>query len=150
MANIGDQLLQPDNGMQRIDDSNLNIIYNGTFTQKSDTNKHNDTSIYTTTLNDSIEFYFYGTKFYIIDMYYKTRSNQIMVEIDGSVDGTWNGYNATATTQLLLVYKKEGLKRESHHVKITNKSSSSNTTMLLDCIDIDEDGNLHFLTSCFN
>ena len=29
MANIGEQLLQPENGWKRIDDTDTNIIYNG-------------------------------------------------------------------------------------------------------------------------
>ena len=140
MANVGSILITPESGMIRLDDTNRNIKYNGTFTTNTDSNKHNNTCTYSTIVGDSIEFYFYGSRFYIIDMFYKSRSNRIEVMIDDSIDSYLNCYSATLENQKVLVYKKEGLEKGLHHVKLTNQSTMSNTTMVLDAIDINEDG----------
>ena len=67
MANIGDQLLQPESGMKRIDNTNLNIKYSGTWITSNSTLYYNGSNIGTNVVGNSMEFYFYGTKLVLMD-----------------------------------------------------------------------------------
>ena len=107
MANIGEQLLQPESGCRRIDDSNLNIKYIGNWntTSSASYNYYNSTLHSTKgSVDNKIEFYFYGTKLSIISSYYTDMSSNISIEIDDIIDSF--SCNNSLMYQV-LAYKKE-------------------------------------------
>ena len=139
---VGDNLVSPLSGYQRIDDFNINIKYIGSWTNSaSASGYHNSTSSFTTTVNDYFEFYFYGTKFKIIDRLAENRSSSNSVYIDEVFDSDYSGYkNVSASDEFNSVYEKDGLEKKVHHVKIIKKDTSTNRSMNIDAIDIDDDG----------
>ena len=144
MANIGDQLLQPESGMQRIDGSNINIKYSGTWTTANSTPYYNGSNIGTTVAGDSMEFYFYGTKLVLMDSICENRTNSVEISIDNNTE-TFSCYSSLSVLSAkcqICTYEKHDLERKIHHIKITNNDSSTNRYLFIDCIDIDEDGKM--------
>lgn len=142
MATVGDQLLNPESGWQRIDDANKNIKYNGNWISATgDPNTYAGTAHYFTlggTTENSIEFYFYGTKLRIIDMYWSNRVNNVTVELDGVIS-SYNPNNSTNKYRV-IVFERLNLQYGFHKVKLTTTSTSNNFS--LDAIDIDSNGEI--------
>ena len=135
------QLLQPESGWIRIDDSNNKIKYigeNWNFINDISIGAYNDTyhGCIKNPNNSSIDFYFYGTKIRVLDSCYPDRVSSINIEIDDDTeDYSPNGNLGKFSA---VVYEKTSLSKKIHHVKIsTNKTSGY---WGLDAIDIDEDG----------
>lgn len=142
MANIKEQLLTPEEGWQRIDDSDSNIIYNGTgwVTEQKDAfaSSYNSTRHYNNQGN--ITFYFYGSKIRILCGSYPTRSTSINIDID-NINYTFSENYKTVTTPSVqeIVYEKVDLNKELHKVMIY-LSENDTKYYELDAIDIDDDG----------
>ncbi|WKL00829.1 hypothetical protein Q0F98_28385 [Paenibacillus amylolyticus] len=142
MATVGDQLLNPESGWQRVDDANKSIKYNGNWLSVTgDPNTYAGTAHYFTlsgATTNSIEFYFYGTKLRIIDMYWSNRVNNVTVELDGVIS-SYNPNNSTNKYRV-IVFERLNLQYGFHKVKLTTTSTSNNFS--LDAIDIDSNGEI--------
>ena len=67
MANLEEQLLQPESGMQRIDVTNINFALSGQaqiYNYSSGSSVYNNTSIYFPGGQGSVTFYVYTSKLY--------------------------------------------------------------------------------------
>lgn len=142
MANVGEQLKQPESGMKRIDNTFYAIKYNGTFLSLNYSEYYNSSCRYTRTVDDYIEFYVYTSKLYILDLLFNTRSDKCEVYIDGVFSGNINAYkNVSSGKYNTVIFVANDMTKSVHHIKIINKTTdSSHSTLCLDCIDIDEDG----------
>lgn len=145
MANIGDQLLTPESGWQRIDDRDTHFTYTNMSAETSQ-NFYNGTyyaiNILTNTVS-SVEFYFYGTKLRLYDQLYSNRNQGTTITIDDSIVEPCSGYSTTNTsTGMYLYYEKTNLDKRIHHIKIEAPATadSSKSSFAMDCIDIDDDG----------
>ena len=79
MANIGEQLLQPEAGWRRIDDTFYTIKYSPNIIFASNNSETYNLTNHTIQANDFdsyIEFYFYGTKLRIVGQVYSNRSKK--------------------------------------------------------------------------
>lgn len=135
---VGQQLLAPESGWQRLDDTNTKIAYSGTWTRYSDPHYNgslNESNIY----GDTIKFNFYGTMLRIIYAKASNRDSNIIITIDG-IQYNYNPYNSTLLYQI-IVFEKIGLDLKVHNVVIT-KGTNSATYFGLDAIDIDSSGYL--------
>ena len=137
MAKVGEQLLAPEAGWKRIDDTDNKIIYSkGWGKYNSDSlygNSHHQTNV----LNESVIFYFYGTKLRIVNSVNDDRTDNIELTIDGNTY-YYSEYSNSAKYKI-LIFEQCKLKNTFHKVKITN---TENKYITLDCIDIDYDGYL--------
>ncbi|WP_257132347.1 hypothetical protein [Bacillus cereus] len=133
---VGEQLLQPELGWKRIDDTDPLIRYIGNWKLTTGNDKHyNKTTHYNLDkkLDTSFEFEFVGTKLRLLaygDSGYDATSK---VLIDGKEETMV--YNSPSGNQVIR-YEKIGLDRGKHTVKVIGKAMS------LDSIDIDADGYL--------
>ena len=144
-ATVGKQLTNPENGWQRIDDTDTNIIYSGTWL--TDNNPRYSAQLWNGACNycaggnvSTSTFKFYGTKLRIIGALFTNKVNNNIVIID-NVEYTFNEYGTG--TYRALVYEKTGLDLGVHTVVI--KPSSTMTTsqnLVFDAIDIDDNGYL--------
>ena len=70
MSKEGEQLLSPESGWKRIDNTDSNIVYNGTGWAKSTVDSkyeyYNNTASYTTIVGDSVDIYFKSNKIRIM------------------------------------------------------------------------------------
>ena len=135
---VGQQLLAPESGWQRLDDTNNKIIYKGTWTRYSDPHYNgrlNESNIY----GDTIKFKFYGTMFRLVYAKASNRDSNVIITIDG-IQYNYNPYNSTLLYQI-IVFEKIGLDLKVHDVVIT-KGTNSATYFGLDAIDIDSSGYL--------
>ncbi|MGE7111210.1 Ig-like domain-containing protein [Lysinibacillus sp. NPDC047702] len=143
-ASIGQQLLQPEEGWKRYDDSSTLIVkkeyetsvqspaYGGSFSWIADgTNK-------------PIEFTFYGTKLRLIARYYNGvyYGEKINLYIDDELKTTFSEKSPTSDVFQALVAEVSGLTNSIHRVKILLDPSSTDKGINLDAIDIDETGQL--------
>lgn len=142
MATIGGQLSTPESGWQRIDDMNEYISYKGDnwVITTTDANTYLGTSHYCpiNVSNNTIEFWFYGTKLRLIDLLYNNRVDNVNVSIDGNVE-TYNP-NSPSNIYQILLYEKTGLDLAVH--KCILSSTSATGTFSFDAIDIDDNGYL--------
>ena len=143
MANIGEQLLVPESGWKRIDDTDSNIVYNGTWNTQNFSNYYNSSSHYTNENTAYISFKYYGTKIRLLMIYYSTKTDGNVIEIDGTkyyfnCSNSMSGEVATSN----LAFEKTGLNKKAHNVKIYAPNASASKNLHFDAIDIDEDGKL--------
>ena len=137
MANIGEQLLVPESGWKRIDDTNEKIIYSKDWESYNYGGFYGNSQHQTYALNASITFYFHGTKLRIINSISSNRGKNIKLTID---DNVYHYSEYSDSTEFrILVFEKCNLKNTLHKVEITN---IENSYITLDCIDIDENGKL--------
>ena len=133
MANIGDQLLQPEVGWKRIDDTNINIRYSSNMISEQNSSCHNNTNHYSKTDGAYYEFYKYYSNFRLIAGRYMNKNYKI--EIDEveypTPDITFE------QDYYCLAYEKLNMGKTIHHIKFTKISG---TSFELDSIDIYEDG----------
>jgi uncharacterized protein YjdB len=141
-AKVGDSLTAPEKGWQRFDDSNSKIKYLGSWKAVTGDSEgfYNSTTHYTSTLNDSISFKFYGTKLRIIQTINNNRDTNVSVTIDGVNKSTYSLYNASSQYQVLK-FEQQNLSLGIHSVTIT-KATDNTMYLDLDAIDIDSTGYL--------
>ena len=152
MATVGDQLVTPESGWRRYDDTHVGLKYTGTWTTPSPSNiGYYGGSIRVTSRavdNNYVTFSFFGTKLRIISDLYSDRHSDNAITIDG-VTEMYSAFRAVGSPSLQqsIVYEKTGLPLAFHTVTITTGHNRINFT--LDAIDIDETGYLygHALTS---
>lgn len=142
MATIGQQLLQPEEGWKRYDDSVGYIKYEGTWQR----NMPNASSwlgtrhISSNTPDKIIKFVFKGTKLRILCNSSSNRSMNATITIDGEVE-TIN-FRHTSTLPISptrLAYEKTGLSNDYHTVIIRDNTTDY---IDIDCIDVDYDGEI--------
>lgn len=137
MAKVGEQLLTPEAGWKRIDDTDNKIIYSKGWEKYNSDSLYGNSHHQTNVLNESVIFYFYGTKLRIVNSVNDDRTDNIELTIDGNTY-YYSEYSNSAKYKI-LIFEQCKLKNTFHKVKITNKE---NKYITLDCIDIDEDGYL--------
>lgn len=143
MANIGEQLSAPESGWKRIDDTDSNIVYNGTWNTQKSSNYYNSSSHYTNENTAYISFKYYGTKIRLLMIYYSTKTDGNVIEIDGTkyyfnCSNSMSSGNGTSN----LAFEKTGLNKKVHNIKIYAPNASISKSLHIDAIDIDEDGKL--------
>jgi hypothetical protein len=138
MATVGQALTTPEATWRRYDDTDSRIKYAGNWIKYTDSARYNGGDAYTTSLNDSVTFKFYGTKLRIISLMNVDNSNSISITIDGSTE-YYSQINASLLKQA-LVYEKTGLTLGKHTVIITNNVGSKYCN--IDAIDMDDTGYL--------
>ncbi|MCQ6566726.1 hypothetical protein NPX88_13250 [Bacillus mycoides] len=136
-SKVGDQLLQPEVGWKRIEDSNSNFKYTGDgWATHSDAKWSGGSTHYCPNSDKlaTVEFVFNGTKLRIIGLLSAGyREGQIW--IDEQPVETINFEQPNAQYQS-LVYEKLGLANCEHKVKL------SGLNINFDAIDIDSDGSI--------
>ncbi|WP_143317882.1 Ig domain-containing protein [Clostridium sp. HBUAS56017] len=143
-ATVGKQLTAPEEGWQRIDDTNNMIIYNGTWSRYNGAGACGSSEIYTWTNNDSVQFKFYGTKIRILGSIASNKPTGECAEvyIDNIDCGKIFEHNDNPVYQT-LVFENTSLNKGYHTVKIMTKNLAlSNLNIAFDAIDIDSDGKL--------
>lgn len=140
MASIGDQLLQPEAGWKRIDDTDTHFKYIGSgWVTSTNQYLYNGNEHATNRLGDTVSFKFYGTKLRVLSGKFTNNPNNI----DINIDGTSYKYDQSGTSAYkaqIILFEKLGLDLGVHTVIITSPSSS--LYIALDCIDIDDTGYL--------
>ncbi|MCP1425760.1 hypothetical protein J3D43_004276 [Paenibacillus xylanexedens] len=152
MAVLGDQLVAPESGWRRYDDTHVGLKYTGTWTTPSPSNTvYYGGSIRVTSRavdNNYVTFSFFGTKLRIISDFYSDRHSDNSITIDG-VTEMYSAFRTVGSPSLQqsIVYEKTGLPLAFHTVTIATGHNRINFT--LDAIDIDETGYVygHTLTS---
>lgn len=141
MANVGDQLLVPEDDMRRIEQDNPYIGYYGNFTPESYSDHSGGSCLYTTTKGDTIDITVYTSKFYFISITNTDRTNAIHTEvyIDGELDDSFSSYGERVFQYLM--YKKEFPEKEWHRFQFKNVASNG-MSLCIDAIDIDKDGKI--------
>ena len=142
MANVGDRLLQPESGWQRIDSNDTDFSFQGDWIKQNVGVYYNNTSYYTTGDNQEISFVFYGTKLRTIGNCYNLCSSASKIEVDG-VTYPLTQYNANISdsqSQQRITFEIKDLEENFHFVKLIGIKDSRIITLTLDAIDIDEDG----------
>lgn len=143
MATIGDQLLQPESGWKRYDDTDNNITYEGTYNTWDGSVCYNSSLHYTTTGRTSVKvkFNFTGSTIAIIAYSDLTYANDIVIRIDNNEKSFSEKFSTHAQT---LVYKNTTLQNKEHFVIITSPvvGLKDGWNFTIDAIDIDENGEL--------
>ncbi|MCC0635247.1 MULTISPECIES: LamG domain-containing protein [unclassified Clostridioides] len=142
MAIVGEQLLQPEAGWQRIDNIDNNFKYIGLWKKDTSSGLYNNTGMFIQEnatieeVNSSyITFAFYGSKIRIFHTRYASHSSNMKCIID---DIEYENYNIHGETiRQYLAFDKINLEKKIHLVKI---KSDDGVRFDFDCIDIDEDG----------
>lgn len=146
MANVGDKLITPESGMQRVDNTDNSIIYGGSYIKQTTTNDsyYKNTRTYLDSSSSTIDIYFYGTKLYFIgDCYSPYRVSKMKVQLDNNPEEEVTLYSTgTKLINNIVQYTIDSLEEKIHHIKFYSNQASSSTVFILDAIDIDEDGYL--------
>ncbi|OOM82124.1 bacterial Ig-like domain protein [Clostridium puniceum] len=133
-ATIGQTLSQPENGWKRIDYTNKDIKYNGSWIDQTKDNEGMGTKV----LGDSVEFIMHSKNIRIIGLEHPyMRSSVVNISIDGIP------YNFSTRSNALILdcleFEKLNLPGQTHKIKITNME---NLWYEFINIDIDKDGYL--------
>lgn len=140
-ATVGEQLLQPEEGWRRYDDTDKNIKYTDKFVLVNNDQCFNGTS-HQVGRNGSpeyIKFKFYGSKIRIISVFCNVYPEFAYIKIDGIE------YNFKINDDVkynALAFEKNDLRNTSHTVEIIQKDINYQLGFVLDAIDINEDGEL--------
>lgn len=142
MATIGQQLLQPESGWQRIDDTNSNISKTTFNTLSSGSAYGSSYSEFKEGTLSEATFNFVGTKLRIISVVNTSAYRAPKISI--FIDGVEEQYTEVASGVIwkCLVYEKVGLENKEHFVKIKGLSIQAGATFYLDAIDIDSNGEI--------
>lgn len=122
----------------KIDDTDENIVYYGTWTKETNSNYDNNSSHYSSDKNSYMEYTFMGTG---INIYDATGYNKGMVEIfiDGVSKGTIDRYTSGMVYKTLM-YSILNLSFDIHTIKIvvtrTKNDRSSDYTFTFDYLEI--------------
>ncbi|PFX69242.1 hypothetical protein COL39_26935 [Bacillus cereus] len=142
-AKVGDQLIQPEPGWKRIDDTDSSFKYVGDWWKSGNTTPEwfNNTFHYVDGALGEVQFQFSGTKLRIIGCIHESqyRSNDIKIIIDGQEE--FYSEQATKVGYQTLVYEKLGLAEGVHDVVIKSGTNSP-FPLTFDAIDIDSDGSI--------
>jgi hypothetical protein len=131
-------LPQPEQGWQRIDDSDTNLVYIGKWKQSiQNTLDYGGNLHYAIDTNDSIKFNFYGTKLRLITNPVPSRPAKISIKIDGQEE-FYSDFISSGEIRQAVSYEKIGLENKVHIVEISCETGN----WTLDAIDIDKDGYL--------
>ena len=147
MANVGEQLLQPESGMKRIDDAFYAIKSTDTIHDSGGNvsgGNYNNTRTVLNKNSSKVEFYVYTSKLYILgDNYggiYRCKEFNVSIDnIDEIIPYTCNETDKQYHPQILL-YKKENMDKKIHHIIISLPNYVNDLDFTFDAIDIDEDG----------
>lgn len=132
-AVIGDQLLKPEKGWKRYDDSNPLINYTNMY-RFSHADLYKKSRVQGYEKDMSLTFYFVGTKFMLLDYIAYNRAD-FTITIDGvSEAASAKGYGIKSQS---IYYKKVDLPYGKHTVEINIKNNVNNDTFALDAIDVD-------------
>lgn len=141
-ATIGKQLIKPEEGWKRYDDTDPAIVRNGNYWKyyPESTDRYGGGIWGSQSADSSITFIIYSTSLRLLDAIYSDRDvNDIEIEIDGESE-VFNTNNKIRVEQA-LVYEKKGLSKGFH--KVTIKKIGKGTGFLsFDALDIDSDGRL--------
>lgn len=146
MATVGQQLLQPEEGWRRYDDTDIRFLYKGIWKSFANDSQDYNTTRYNMHSNDAeFSFDFYGEKVRIITNNYTTRSTDMRLVID-DMEFSFNCYAATSSRRILSA-EVNNLKIGRHSAKIYIGSfhlaiNDSTSPFSLDAIDIDANGRL--------
>lgn len=122
----------------KIDDTDENIVYYGTWNKETDSNYDNNSSHYSSDENSYMEYTFIGTG---INIYDSTGHNKGMVEIfiDGVSKGIIDRYTSGIKYKTLL-YSIKNLNFDTHTIKIvvtrTKNDRSSDYTFTFDYLEV--------------
>ena len=142
MAIVGDRLLQPESGWQRIDSNDTDFSFQGDWIKQNVNVYYNNTSYHTTGDNQEVSFVFYGTKLRTIGNCYNLCSSASKIEVDG-VTYPLTQYNeniSDSQSQQRITFEIKDLEENFHFVRLIGIKDSRTITLTLDAIDIDEDG----------
>ncbi|NFH40645.1 cell adhesion protein [Clostridium sporogenes] len=137
MATIGQQLLKPESGWKRYDDTDSNISYIN--------NQHGNGSDYWNSSYMMINkggyarFNFTGNKLRIIS-YCSASQSVLKLYIDGKDMGNFDAYINSSNIVKVLVFDIQTLSNKEHYMEL--KYEGSRNMITLDAIDIDENGEL--------
>ena len=143
MANIKEQLLAPESGWRRIDNTDSNIVYNGTgWEQRPSINHYKSTCILTQTPGENYVLYVYTSRIRIISDYHYNMGI-FTIDIDGNYTCNVDCYQTGEKYQHLM-FEKNDLEKTVHKITVTlqEKVHPGLNMLVLDAIDIDEDGKL--------
>ncbi|MRS26408.1 hypothetical protein [Bacillus sp. RIT694] len=139
---VGDQLLQPEDGWQRIDDTDSLLKYQGTWEKGTNNSWYNGSWHYVPSKDSTgtVEFNFYGTQLRIISLLDAAADHPDDVTI--TIDGVTEQYSQVSPVRVYqgLAYEKLGLTKELHKVRIQCGTKNILYRLCLDAIDIDNDG----------
>lgn len=142
------QLLQPETGWKRYDDTDNNIVYNGTGwinRTASGFNIYNNTWHYTFNVGDSYDIYFKSSnvRLIILTTSDQIQDNNIKIILDDNIIEYKCSYNNNGNNQgSWVVFEKLNLDNTLHHIKVVllKGNGSEKECISLDAIDIDDDG----------
>ncbi|WP_270215640.1 Ig-like domain-containing protein, partial [Clostridium butyricum] len=142
-ATVGEQLLLPEEGWRRYDDTDDRIIYSDLST--GDYSGHgisqpSSNGTYTQFTKGTCQFNFKGSKIRIIGLRsfhgsYNGYSDKIKVEIDNMPVEFYS--NVGSVQFQTILYENTNLSDSEHCVKISNEDVLINTSINIDCIDVD-------------
>ncbi|WP_125154423.1 cell adhesion protein [Clostridium rectalis] len=140
MAKLGEQLLQPELGWMRYDDTNSNIEYiNMKKPKESSAYKGGYHHEEDKDINSIVRFNFIGDKIRIIGVLSRLcGAGNIEVILDGKHIGNFGQYN-NSTIYQVLNYELNNLPFREHFIQLCRLGSES---FYIDAIDINEDGEL--------
>lgn len=133
MATIGQQLIIPETGWYRTDDTNPNLTYSAMSSESIPGETYNNGDRYSNTQGAYVCFNFIGSALRIIGCINNDHSRNISIVIDGK-EYTYSEVGATLIRQA-FVFEKTGLAHGEHSVKIINNVSGYYFTF--DAVDID-------------
>ena len=139
----GQQLLNPETGWKRIEDSNSYIKYYGTFVyDTSNVQSSSSTLSYSGELGSKIEFVVYTDKIRIIQHTgTKFNSDDERISIDG-VEHVLDSKNVSGNVEWgsqIVTYEELNMTKGLHHI-IMYAGTGPNEKLNLDAIDIDANG----------
>ena len=141
-ARVGDILEHPEKGWKRYDDFNSNIMYSSNFKygdNHSSSYNHTWHQVSNNYKSEYINFNFRGSKIRIISTLFHEYPENSYIRIDGIEYKFKIQSNEQYQT---LVFTKENLENTNHTVEIIQKDINYKIGLVLDAIDIDEDGEL--------
>ena len=141
MANIGEQLLVPESGWKRIDDTDSNIVCNGTGWQHSPgAELYNNGCVFTQTPGENYVLYVYTSRIRIISEYHYNMGI-FTINIDNNYSCDVDCYQTGEQYQILM-FEKTDLEKNIHKITVTLKEKvhPGLNDLILDAIDIDDDG----------
>lgn len=140
MATVGQQLLSPESGWQRIENDNANISYIGNWATATAASYSGGSMAWTSVITEynEVRFRFTGTKFRFITRISPSDARAIKLYIDGILIQTIDLYKETAV-YVCLAYENTSLSSISHNVRLV-KEVSDTGWFIFDAIDISSTG----------